>query len=93
VIAVTSNIGVELSEVYAETINIRDVTVGGFTAEQVRTLIEAATTGVGEKVAEVSHQLGVTQGAMRTMLATVGEADIPSERLAEKAGRSFRADP
>ena len=84
----TSNIGVELSEVHAETINIRDVTVGS-TAEQVRTLIEAATTGADEKVAEAGRQLGVTQGAMRTMLATVGETNIPDERLVEKLAEVF----
>src|SRR5215470_16283002 len=61
----------------------------GFTAEQVRTLIEAATKGADEKVAEVSRRLGVTQGAMRTMLATLGQADVPEERLAEKLAEVF----
>jgi hypothetical protein len=46
----------------------------GFTAEQVRALIEAATKGADERLAEVSRQLGVTQGAMRTMLATLGKS-------------------
>jgi tetratricopeptide (TPR) repeat protein len=88
VIAVASKIGVELSEVHAQTIKISDVTVG-FAAGQVRELIEAATRGADEKVAEASRQLGVTQGAMRTMLATVGEADVPDERLAEKLTEVF----
>ncbi len=62
----------------------------GFTAEQVRMLIEAATRGADEKVAEVSRRLGVTQGAMRTMLATLGQAEVPEERLAEKLAEVFQ---
>src|SRR5690348_8187867 len=61
----------------------------GFTAEQVRALVEAATKGADERVAEVSRRLGVTQGAMRTMLATLGQADVPEERLAEKLAEVF----
>ena len=61
----------------------------GFTAEQVRALIEAATKGADERLAEVSRRLGVTQGAMRTMLATLGQADVPEERLAEKLAEVF----
>src|SRR6516162_6487928 len=61
----------------------------GFTAEQVRTLIEAATKGADERLAEVSRRLGVTQGAMRAMLATLGQADVPEERLAEKLAEVF----
>src|SRR5437763_1211919 len=61
----------------------------GFTAEQVRALIEAATKGADERVADVSRRLGVTQGAMRTMLATLGEADVPEERLTEKLAEVF----
>src|SRR5215510_2790746 len=61
----------------------------GFTAEQVRTLIEAATKGADEKVAEVSRRLGVTQGAMRTMLATLGQAEVSEERLADKLAEVF----
>jgi tetratricopeptide (TPR) repeat protein len=61
----------------------------GFTAEQVRALIEAATKGADERVAEVSHRLGVTQGAMQTMLATLGQAEVPEERLAEKLAEVF----
>ena len=45
----------------------------GFTAEQVRALIEAATKGADKRVAEASRWLGVTQGAMRTMLDPVLE--------------------
>jgi hypothetical protein len=67
----------------------------GFTAEHVRTLIEAATKGADERLAEVSRRLGVTQGAMRTMLATLGQADVPEERLRRRmalppSGLSFR---
>src|SRR5437763_6198169 len=61
----------------------------GFTAEQVRMLIEAATRGADERVAEASHRLGVTQGAMRTMLATLGEAHVPDELLTEKLAEVF----
>ena len=81
--------GVGLQDVRVEgNLSISDVTVG-FTAEQVRTLIEAATRGADEKIAEAGRQLGVTQGAMRAMLATVGEADIPDERLLEKLAEVF----
>ena len=52
-------------------------------------LIEAATKGADERVAEVSRRFGVTQGAMRTMLATLGEADVPEERLVEKLAEVF----
>src|SRR3984893_14908864 len=61
----------------------------GFTAEQVRALIEAATKGADERVAEASRSLGVTQGAMRTMLATLGQTDVPDERLVEKLAEVF----
>ncbi len=56
----------------------------GLSAEAVQGLIEAATRGVSEKVAEVSRQLGVSQEAMRAVLRTVGEAAVPDEQLAEK---------
>jgi len=62
----------------------RDKIQIGFSADQVRMLIEAATRGADEKLADVSQRLGVTLGAMRTMLVTVGEAGVPDERLAEK---------
>ncbi len=62
----------------------------GFTAEQVRALIEASTKGADERIAEISRQLGVTQGAMRTMLATVGQADVLDEKLAEKLAEVFK---
>ncbi|HXA70386.1 MAG TPA: tetratricopeptide repeat protein [Stellaceae bacterium] len=61
----------------------------GFTADQVRALIEAATKGADERVAEASRWLGVTQGAMRTMLATLGQTDVPDERLVEKLAEVF----
>jgi hypothetical protein len=61
----------------------------GFTAVQVRELIEATTKGADERIAEISRQLGVTQGAMRTMLATVGQADVPDEKLAAKLAEVF----
>ena len=61
----------------------------GFTAEQVRALIEAATKGADERVAEASRWLGVTQGALRTMLATLGQTDVPGEQLLEKLAEVF----
>jgi hypothetical protein len=72
-------------------ITVSGVTVG-FTAEQVRALIDAATKGKGtneKKFVEVSRQLGVTQGAMRTMLATVGQAKVPDEELVTKLAEVF----
>jgi hypothetical protein len=81
--------GVDLQDVRVEgNLNISDIIVG-FTADQTRALIEAATQGADEKVAETGHRLGVTQGAMRTMLATVGETDVPDERLVEKLAEVF----
>jgi ABC-type amino acid transport system permease subunit len=55
-----SQTGVELKDVQATTITISGVTVG-FTAEQVRALIQ----GTDERITELSRQLGITQGAMR----------------------------
>jgi tetratricopeptide (TPR) repeat protein len=66
-----------------------NISVIGFTAEQVRTLIEAATKGANESVAEAGRRLGVTHGAMRTMLATVGQSNVPDERLVEKLVEVF----
>jgi len=63
--------------------------IEGFTADQVRALIEAATRGADEKLAALSQRLGVTLGAMRTVLVTVGEADVPDEHLAEKLAEVF----
>jgi len=61
----------------------------GFTAEQVRVLMEAATKGADERLAGLSRRLGVTLGAMRTILATLGQSDVPEERLAEKLAEVF----
>ena len=65
----------------------------GFTAEQVRVLIEAATKGADERLAGLSRRLGVTLGAMRTILATLGQSDVPEERLAEKLAEVFDRIP
>jgi hypothetical protein len=46
----------------ATVIQGKDIVVG-FTAEQVRLLIEAATKGADEKVAEASRRLGVTSAS------------------------------
>jgi hypothetical protein len=84
-----SGTGVSLQDVgVGRDLNISGVTVG-FTWEQVRALIEAERQGADEKIAEAGRQLGVTQGAMRTMLATVGQAEIPEERLVEKLAEVF----
>jgi hypothetical protein len=81
--------GVVLQDVrVAGDLSISGVTVG-YTAVEVRALIEATTRGADEKVAEASSRLGVTQGAMRTMLATIGHAGVPHERLVEKLAEVF----
>jgi hypothetical protein len=85
-----SGTGVSLQDVgVGRDLNISGVTVG-FTWEQVRALIEAERQGADEKIAEAGRRLGVTQGAMRTMLATVGQADVPEERLVEKLAEVFK---
>src|SRR5690349_9037680 len=83
-----SQTGVDLRGAQAEKITVRDVTVG-FTAEQVRSLIEAATKGADERLLDFGQRLGVTQGAIRTMLATVGEAGVPDDKLVEKLAEVF----
>src|SRR5690349_20082778 len=82
-----SQTGVELWGVQAQTITINGVTIG-FTAAEVQELAKAAAAGavgpLADKIVELSQRLDVTQGAMRTVLATVGQADVPDERIAEK---------
>ena len=83
-----SGTGISFQDVRARDIRIEGVTVGP-TAEEVRALIEAVTRGADEKIIEISRRLGVTQGAMRTMLAAVGQADVPDEKLVEKLVEVF----
>ena len=80
-----SQTGVEITgPVQAGTITISGVTVG-LTAPEVKELTKAAAAGavgpLADKIIDLSQRLGVTQGAMRTMLATVGQAEVPEERL------------
>lgn len=79
--------GIVLSDVRAGTIAISGVIVG-LTAPEVQELTKAAAASVvgplADKILDLSMKLGVTQGAMRTMLATVGQADVPDERLVDK---------
>src|SRR4051794_23799044 len=79
--------GVVLTDVRAETVAISGVTIG-LTAPEVQELTKAAAASavgpLADKILDLSLKLGVTQGAMRTMLATVGQADVPDDRLTEK---------
>ncbi len=82
-----SQTGVILTDVRAETIAISGVTLG-LTAPEVQELTKAAAAGavspLADKIVDLSQKLGVTQGAMRMMLATIGQADVPDERLVDK---------
>ena len=58
----------------------RDATVNsGYTAEQVAVLL-----GDQEKIADLSHQLGVQQGAAITVLRIVGQQDVALDKLPQK---------
>jgi hypothetical protein len=65
----------------------------GLKPEQVKELTEAAARGatgpLTSAIVDLSNRLGVTQGAMRTILAPVGQADVPAERLIEKLAEVF----
>ncbi|MBV8575883.1 MAG: hypothetical protein JOZ58_12720, partial [Acetobacteraceae bacterium] len=82
-----SQTGVEIKDVQAQTITISGVTLG-LTAPEVQELTKAAAAGavlpLADKIIDLSQKLGVTQGALRTLLKTVGLADVPDERLIEK---------
>ncbi|MBV8589944.1 MAG: hypothetical protein JO212_07770, partial [Acetobacteraceae bacterium] len=81
-----SQTGVDLRDVQAETITISGITLG-FTAPEVQNLIKAAAAGavgLADKISDLSQKLGVAYGAMRRMLADIGQADVPDERLVEK---------
>src|SRR3954447_10379631 len=83
--------GVVLTDVQAGgSITISGVTLG-LTAPEVQDLTKAAAAGavgpLADKIVDLSQKLGVTQGAMRTVLATVGLANIPDERLARPIHR------
>ncbi len=84
-----SQTGVILTDVRAETVTISGVTLG-LTAPEVQELTKAAAAGavspLTDKIIDLSQKLGVTQGAMRMMLTTVGHAHVPDERLVDKLG-------
>jgi len=79
--------GVVLTDVRAQTVTISGVTIG-LTAPEVQELTKAAAASavgpLAETIMDLSLRLGVTQGAMRTMLATVGQADVSDDRLIDK---------
>jgi hypothetical protein len=60
----------------------------GLTPEQVQELTKAAAAGavgpLADKVLDLSNRLGVTQGAVLTMLRILGERDVPIEQLPQK---------
>ena len=63
----------------------RDATVNsGYTTEQVAVLLKAERTGDQEKIADLSHQLGVQQGAAITVLRIVGQQDVALDKLPQK---------
>jgi tetratricopeptide (TPR) repeat protein len=63
----------------------RDATVNnGYTPEQVAVLLKAERTGDEEKIADLSRQLGVQQGAAITVLQIVGEQHVPIDKLPQK---------
>ena len=69
----------------------RDAIVNyGLTPEQVRELTKAAIAGavgpLAEKIGELSSRLGITQGAVLTLLRIVGQKDVPLDELPQKLG-------
>jgi hypothetical protein len=60
----------------------------GLTPEQVRELTKAAAAGavgpLADRFVDLSNRLGVTQGAVLTMLRILGERDVPIEQLPQK---------
>jgi exonuclease VII small subunit len=72
-------------------ITINGVNVG-LTAPEMQELIRAAVVdavGLDSKTKDLSQKLEISHGAMRTMLVTVGHADIPDEKLLEKLSEVF----
>ena len=64
----------------------RDVSiVYGFKPEEVQKLTESAAAGAAgpltDKIVDLSNKLGVTQGAVVTMLRIVGQKDVPLDKL------------
>jgi hypothetical protein len=60
----------------------------GLTPEQVQELTKAAAAGsvgpLADRIVDLSNRLGVTQGAVLTMLRTLGQRDVPLEQLPQK---------
>ena len=67
--------------------DVRDstiTTVCGYTAEQVKGLINDALALVTDRIVDVSKRLGVTEDAALTLLRIIGQGDVPHERLPQK---------
>jgi tetratricopeptide (TPR) repeat protein len=66
----------------------KDVTVTyGLSPDQLKQAIEAATAGAAgltSTIVDLSRRLGVTEDALRTLLRTLGEQDVPPEQLETK---------
>jgi tetratricopeptide (TPR) repeat protein len=60
----------------------------GLTPEQVQELTKAAVAGatgpLTDKVVELGNKLGLTQGAVVSMLRIIGEQDVPVEHMPQK---------
>jgi hypothetical protein len=69
------------------------VIVSSISATELQNLTRAAAAGavgpLADKIVDLSQKLGLTMGAMRTMLATVGQSGVPDEKLAEKLTEVF----
>jgi hypothetical protein len=69
--------------------NTGTITVG-LTPVEVRALVDQILGEAGvdsDKIVELSTRFGVTDGAVRTFLRTLGEAQVPIEALPETLGR------
>src|SRR5689334_12304921 len=54
--------------------------------EIVRAVSEGATAPLARQIEDLRGPLGVTEGAALTMLRTLGQADVPVERLPQALG-------
>src|SRR4051794_29439900 len=63
-------------------------TLWGLNPERLQQMIEAAVTGATgtlvKQIDELTNRLGVTHAAVLTMLRTIGEQEVPLERLTDK---------
>jgi hypothetical protein len=69
------------------------VIVSSISAAELQELTRAAAAGavgpIADNIVDLSQKLGVTWGAMRTMLAAVGQSGVPDEKLTEKLTEVF----